>query len=63
MYDPFKCEDTAIRFNEHLASIMIKDQYLIYNCISKNRLKVFLKNPNFKLIEHTDNLNLLQKIN
>lgn len=63
MYDPFKCEDTAINFNKHLASIMIKDQYLFYNCISKNRLEIFLKNPNFKLIEHTDNLNLLQKIN
>lgn len=33
------------------------------DCISKNRLKIFLKNPNFKVIEHIDNLNLLQKIN
>ena len=62
MYDPFKCENTAINFNKHLASIMIKDQYLFYNCISKDRLEVFLKNPKFKLIENIDKLNVILKL-
>ena len=62
MYDPFKCENTAIKFNKHLASIMIKDQYLFYNCISKDRLEIILQNPKFKLIENIDNLNVILKL-
>ena len=62
MFDPFSCFNTAIKFNKHLANIMVKGQYLFYNFISIDRANIFLKDDRFKEIEGGNGIIMLKKI-